>query len=79
MSGKGDTLRPIFVSREEFDKNWEATFGRHPEKSKRILGELTELAQEMGWYDSPCKRCDGKGYLYWDDEQPPCPECKGGK
>ena len=73
MSGKGDTPRPMFVSQDEFDSNWERTFGRHPKKAQLILNELTELAQEIGMY---CNHCDGKGYLYWDDEQAPCPLCR---
>lgn len=32
-SGKGDKGRPIEVPREEFDSNWERTFGK-PEVTK---------------------------------------------
>ena len=55
MAGKGDSPRPMSVTREEFDRQWKETFGE------------------------VCKKCDGKGYLYWEEDYIVCPDCNGDK
>ena len=35
MNGKGDKRRPMSVTREEFEANWEAAFGPKPGSKKR--------------------------------------------
>jgi hypothetical protein len=41
--GKGDTPRPLGVSIEQFDKNFEAIFGKKPQKTlKDYIKEKTD-------------------------------------
>lgn len=35
MNGKGSKPRPLGVSREVFDSNWDAIFGKKPKKEKK--------------------------------------------
>jgi hypothetical protein len=50
MNGKGDTPRPMNVSKNMFDDNWDRIF---QSKEKKLLDELTQISQEMGLYDAP--------------------------
>lgn len=46
MNGKGSTPRPLSVSREQFEKNWAAAFGKKKtkksKKSKKKKAKKTE-------------------------------------
>ena len=67
MNGKGDTPRPLSVSSEEYEKNWERIFKSREKKLEKMrdelqadidkvrkkLDELTLTSQEMGTYDAP--------------------------
>lgn len=41
MSGKGDDPRPLSISRQEYDRRWEAVFGK-PTRAER-LAEMRAL------------------------------------
>ena len=38
--GKGDTPRPLGVSMEEFDKNFDAIFGKKEEKKSDVVVDI---------------------------------------
>jgi hypothetical protein len=35
MNGKGDSRRPMQISHEEYEKRWEAIFGKKEEKDDK--------------------------------------------
>lgn len=51
-NGKGSKPRPLSVSKEEFEKNWEQVFGKRKneeedeEAYQKIVQELSDLSQE---------------------------------
>ena len=47
--GKGSSPRPYSVSKEQYDKNWEAIFGKNKkEKQEKALDELSKVNKELG-------------------------------
>lgn len=40
MNGKGDTPRPLSVSSEEYEKNWERIFKSREKKLEKMRDEL---------------------------------------
>ena len=67
MNGKGDTPRPLSVSSEEYEKNWERIFKSREKKLEKMrdelqadidkvrkkLDELTLTSQEKVLHDAP--------------------------
>ena len=41
-NGKGDTPRPISISTEQFQNNWERTFGSNKKKIDQKIHDLQE-------------------------------------
>jgi len=54
MAGKGDTPRPLSVTRKQFDDEYDRIFRKRAEDKKRkeALDQLAEIAQEHGEYDT---------------------------
>jgi hypothetical protein len=48
MNGKGDKRRPMAVTREEFEANWEAAFGPKPGGKKRRKASKKSTARVRG-------------------------------
>ncbi len=42
MAGKGDKPRPIFVSKEDFERKWEKAFGKKDYTLKELLKGVTK-------------------------------------
>ena len=65
-NGKGDTPRPISVSTEQFQSNWERTFGKKEKmceysglpntSSYTTSDDLTQLSQDIGTYEQTIPR-----------------------
>ena len=45
MNGKGDKRRPMSVTREEFEANWEEAFGTKPGGKKRRKASTKSTAR----------------------------------
>ena len=53
MSGKGSKPRPIVISIDEYDNNWDAIFKKKADQEK-ALQEMMRVSEEMGAYiDEP--------------------------
>jgi len=53
MSGKGSKPRPITISIDEYDNNWDAIFKKKADQEK-ALQEMMRISEEMGAYiDEP--------------------------
>jgi hypothetical protein len=61
--GKGSSPRPFSVSQDEYNKRWDAIFGRDLEDDPQDLSEDTEQSEEED--DSlKCLRCGGVDTMY---------------
>ena len=49
MAGKGSKPRPLSVSQEPFDENWDRIFNKS--QREKALDELVAQSQELGLYD----------------------------
>ena len=63
--GKGSSPRPFSVSQDEYDKRWDAIFGRDLKDEPQDLSEDTEQSEdEEGEESLKCLRCGGVDTMY---------------
>jgi hypothetical protein len=62
--GKGSSPRPFSVSQEEYDKRWDAIFGRDLEEDPQDLSEDYERSEEEEEDYLKCLRCGGVDTMY---------------
>jgi len=58
-AGKGSSPRPFSVSQEEYDKRWDAIFGRDLEQE-----EEPEIEEDPDGEALKCLRCGGVDTMY---------------
>jgi len=58
-AGKGSSPRPFSVSKEEYDKRWDAIFGRDLEQE-----EEPEIEEDPDGEALKCLRCGGVDTMY---------------
>ena len=67
--GKGSSPRPFSVSQDEYNKRWDAIFGRDLEEEPQDLSEDTERSAERSEEEDEddslkCLRCGGVDTMY---------------